>query len=116
MTKNYYCKKAEKLLREVEMYRASLDYYLKIQDCTELDIGSAREISSRVKYLTHTIAALEHAIEMLSPTERDVVTRIFLKGENLDDVCDSCALERSSIYRYRASALRKIALALYGAA
>ena len=116
MTKNYYIKKTEKLLKDLELYRSSLEYYISIRDCAELTVAQHRQINDREKYITRTLTAVEHALTLLNRTERDVVTRLYLvHGMTFDDVCEACALERSSIYRYRASALRKIAKALYGA-
>ena len=116
MTKNYYTKKTEKLLEELELYKASLEYYAEITDCAELTLRQHREIAAKEKYLSRTLAAVDHALTLLNPTERDVVTRLYLDKEmTFDDVCEACALERSSIYRYRASALKKISKALYGA-
>lgn len=115
MTKNYYSKKAEKLLKDLELYRSSLEYYAAITDCAGLTLRQHREIIEKEKFLSRTVSAVEHALSMLNDTERDIVTKLYFdKTLTFDDVCESCALERSSIYRYRASALKKIAKAIYG--
>ena len=35
-------------------------------------------------------------------------------ADALEEVCEACGLERSSVYRYRTRALKKLAAALYG--
>ena len=116
MTKNFYMKKAEKLLEDIDLYRSSLDYYAGISECAELTLRQHREIMQRAKYLSRTVSAVDRALTLLNDTEYDVVTRLYFdKNMSFDDVCEACALERSSIYRYRASALKKIAKAIYGA-
>ena len=116
MTKNYYVKKAEKLLEDLELYRSSLDYYAGISECSALTLRQHKEIAQKAKYISRTVSAVDHALTLLNETEHDVVTKLYFdKRMTFDDVCESCALERSSIYRYRASALKKIAKAIYGA-
>jgi len=116
MTKKYYYDKTERLLKDLDFYKSSLDYYGKIRGCAELTLRQHREMNKKAEYMTRTLHAVEHALTMLNPTERDVVTKLYLeRGFTVDDVCEVCALERSSIYRYRSSALKKIAKALYGA-
>ena len=115
MTKNTNYKKAEKLLEDLDLYRSSLNYYESIRDCAELTLKQHREFEQKQKYLSRTVSAVEHALTMLSDTERDIVTKLYFNSAmTFDDVCESCALERSSIYRYRSSALKKIAKAIYG--
>ena len=117
MTKNTYTKKAEELIKDLGLYKSSLEYYAEIKDCAELTLRQHREIEQKEKYLTRTVAAVERALSMLNETERDVVSKLYFDSSmTFDDVCESCALERSSIYRYRSSALKKIAKAIYGEA
>ena len=103
------------MLKELELYKSSLDYYNNIRGCAEIPVCESRALNAKIKYLTHTVAAIEHALTLLGDTERDVIDKLYFnKDMTFDDVCESCALERSSIYRYRAGALRKIAIALFG--
>ena len=116
MAKNLNSRRTEKLLKELELYKSSLDYFSKIRGCSEIPVSQYRSIHSKIKFLTHTIAAVEHATTLLGATEYDVISKLYFnKDMTFDDVCESCALERSSIYRYRASALKKMSIALFGA-
>lgn len=114
LTKGKYTKKTEELLKDLELYRSSLEYYEEIRGCAELSIRQHNAIERKQKFLTRTLSAVERAMTKLNGTEREVVTELFFNGKEIDDVCEKCALERSSIYRYRASAMRKMAVALYG--
>lgn len=115
MKKNPTRKRAEKLLLDLEAYKCSLEYYRGLSECESIPASEAGIISSKIKYLTHLISSVEHALAVLTPTEFDIITKLYLNKElTFDDVCESCALERSSIYRYRTSALTKISKAIYG--
>ncbi len=116
MKKNLYRKKAEALLLDLEAYKSSLEYYRGLSECGALTPRQTEQIAAKIKFLSHTVASVEHAMTLLSPTEFDIITKLYLSKEHsFDDVCESCALERSSIYRYRTSALTKISKAIYGA-
>lgn len=112
---NMYTKKAETLLKDLDLYRNSIEYYSAIKDCAELNLRQLKEIDKKEKYLRRTVSATEHAMTFLDDTEREILTRLYInKDMAVDDLCELCALERSSIYRYRSSGLRKIAKAVYG--
>ncbi len=115
MKNNFNRKRAEKLLIDFEAYKCSLEYYKGLEECGGITVREAGHVASKIKYLTHMISAIEHAMSLLSPTEYDIITKFYLHKElSFDDICESCALERSSIYRYRTSALLKISKAIYG--
>ncbi len=115
LKKNLYIKKAEALLLDLEAYKSSLEYYKGLEECGAVTLRQAAQIDGKIKYLRHTITSIEHAMTLLTPTELDIITKLYLNRElTFDDVCESCALERSSIYRYRTSALTKISKAIYG--
>ena len=103
------------LLLDLEAYKSSLEYYKGLMQCGGVPVCEAGEVSAKIKYLTHVISSTEHALSLLSPTELDIITKLYMNKElAFDDICESCALERSSIYRYRTSALTKISKAIYG--
>ncbi len=105
----------EKILQELDAYKNSLEYLKSIEGCAELSLTSARAMRTKITYLSRTIAAVEHALSFLDETERNIITGLYLKKEqSFDDVCEFCALERSSVYRYRARALAKLATAMFG--
>lgn len=114
LKKNYNKKKTEQLLADFEAYKNSLEYYRGLAECG-ISSRQAVAVASKIKYLTHMISTVENALALLSPTELDIITKLYWKHEmTFDDVCESCALERSSIYRYRTSALSKMSKAIFG--
>ncbi len=115
MKQSYSVRKVEKILRELDAYRHSLAYLTSIEGTAALPLRKAEIMKRRICYLTRTIAAVEHSLDFLDPTERNIITGLYLNPEHsFDDVCEACALEKSSVYRYRARALGKLAAALYG--
>lgn len=114
MTKNYAMRTAEKLLCDLELYRSSLNFYRGILECESLPEEKYKTAQNKIKYIEHLLSSAENALCLLDETERKVITNIYLNKEELYDVCEECSLERSSIYRYRTSALKKIAKAVYG--
>ena len=114
LTKNYAMRTAEKLLCDLELYRSSLNFYKGIMECESLPEEKYKTAQTKIKYIEHLLSSAENALCLLDETERKVITNLYLNKEELYDVCEECSLERSSIYRYRTSALKKIAKAVYG--
>lgn len=114
MTKNYAMKMAEKLLCDLELYRSSLNFYKGILECESLPEEKYTAARSKIKYIEHLLRSAENALGLLDATERKVITNMYLRKEPFYDICEECSLERSSIYRHRTSALKKIAKAVYG--
>ncbi len=114
--KNYYIKKTEKLLGELDAYRNSLAYLTSIQNDVNLPPCKAELRKKRIRYLTNTLDAVNRALELLDPVERTVIEGMFFRRtpDALEEVCEACGLERSSVYRHRSRALKKLAAALYG--
>lgn len=115
MKKSYSVRKVEKILRELDTARHSLAYLTSIQGTSSLPLRKEEILKRRIQYLSHTIAAVEHALGFLDPVEQKIICGLYLDREpSLGRVCEACALEKSSVYRYRARALEKLAFALYG--
>jgi len=116
LKKNYSIKKAEKLLGELDAFRNSLAYLTSIQNDVNLPLRRAEIRKKRIRYLTNTLDAAERALALLDPVEREVLEWMCIRRtpEALEDVCEACGLEKSSVYRHRARALKKLAAALYG--
>ncbi len=114
--KNYYIRKTEKLLGELDACRNSLDYLTSVQDTANLPPKKAELRKKRIHYLTNTLDAVDRAMALLDPVERTVIEGMCIRRtpEALEEVCEACGLERSSVYRHRARALKKLAAALYG--
>ncbi len=114
--KNYSIKKTEKLLGELDACRNSLAYLTSIQNDGNLPPCKAELRKKRIRYLTNTLDAAERALELLDPVERTVIEGMCIRRtpDALEEVCEMCGLERSSVYRHRARALKKLTAALYG--
>lgn len=115
MKKSYSVRKVEKILRELDASRHSLAYLTSIQGISALSLRKEEILKNRIRYLSRTIAAVEHSLGFLEPVEQKIITGLYFDAEpSLERVCEACAMEKSSVYRYRARALGKLAVALYG--
>ena len=114
MKKSYAVRNVEKILREYNACCHSLTYLMSIQDAG-LSLKKEEIARRRIKYLSHTLNALEHAVGLLDPIEQKIIRGLYFDADgSVEKVCETCALERSSVYRYRARAVDKLAVALYG--
>ena len=115
MKNNYTIRKTEKLLRELDACRHALAYLTSIQGPAALSLRKEEVLRKRIRYLSQTIGAVEHALVFLDPIEQKIIRGLYLDTDgSLERVCATCALEKSSVYRHRARALGKLAVALYG--
>jgi len=115
LKKSYSIRKTEKLLRELDASRHSLAYLTSVQGTAGLPLRREEILKKRIRYLSRTIEAIEHSLEFLDPLEQKIIRELYFDAEpSVERVCAMCALEKSSVYRYRARALEKIAVALYG--
>lgn len=115
MNKKYLLRKVEKILRELDAYKHSLAYLSAIQETAALTPRAAETTRKRIRSLTLTITSLEHALGLLTPLERTIIDTLYLTSEHsFDDLCETCALEKSSVYRYRTRALQKLAVVMFG--
>ena len=115
MTKDYYIKKSLKFIKELKLYKNALEYYKGISPPDNLSSAKSEELTRQIRRLTHRICAIEKALSFLSEIEREIIDRMYISGEmSADEMCCEIPLERSSIYRYRKSALEKISLSLFG--
>lgn len=114
MKNNYPIRKTEKLLRERNACRHALGYLTSVRGAS-LSLRKEEILQRRIRYLSRTVAAVEQALDLLEPTERKIVEGLYFEEDgSVERVCAACALEKSSVYRYRARALGKLAAALYG--
>ena len=106
--------KTVKLLRELPVHRAALAVYEETADGAELTPARRTALEKRIARTRRIVTAVDHAMTLLSPTEMEIITGLYFEsGLTAEDLCERCAMERSSIYRYRASALEKLESALY---
>ncbi len=114
MKKNYEIRKVEKILRELAACRHALAYLTSAQT-ESLPARKQVILERRIGHLSRTVAAVEQALGFLDPIERTIVEGLYFDADgSVERVCASCALEKSSVYRYRARALGKLTAALYG--
>jgi len=66
--------------------------------------------------LESQVFAIRRGLAILSAEERQVLWRMVAEREEraLDALCESCACEKSTVYRKRKQALDKFTLALFG--
>jgi DNA-directed RNA polymerase specialized sigma subunit len=114
LKKSYAVRNVEKILREYNACCHSLAYLMSIRD-TGLSLKKEEIARRRIKYLSHTLNALEHAVGLLDPLEQKIIRGLYFDADgSVEKVCDTCALEKSSVYRYRTRAIEKLAAAMYG--
>ena len=114
MKKRYAVKRIEKILLEYNACRHSLAYLTSIRD-TSLSLRKEEIADKRIRYLSYTLNAIEQAVGLLDPIEQKIIRGLYFDADgSVEKVCETCALERSSVYRYRARAVDKLAVALYG--
>lgn len=115
MKKSYTVKRVEKLLCELEATRHSLIYLTSISGTSAMSLRKEELLKKRIRYLSRTVEAVERSLEFLTPVERKIITGLYLEpNPSFERVCETCALEKSSVYRYRSRALEKLAVALFG--
>ena len=61
------------------------------------------------------VRVTDSALAQLTDQERQMLTQMYIDGMDVMTVCRKMGVERSSLYRCRDVALRKLTLALYGA-
>lgn len=105
-------KRADKLLKNLCLYESYAEYYACLEENGSLPPRKAQEVRFRAKHYRETARAARKALENLNATERRIIELLYFTPDmTVDDVCEKAALERSSVYRYRASALEKISAA-----
>lgn len=114
MKKNYTIKKTEKLLRELRACRDTLDYLTSLREAP-LTPRKKEILQNRIRRISDTLGEFEHKLGILDPVEQKILRGLYLDGDgSVEEVCRACALEKSSVYRYRARAIEKLAAAMYG--
>lgn len=115
VTKNYRQKLTRKRLTELNLYRASRDYYNDMLLLPGLSSRKRRAALNRLQYSVSIIEGIEQAMMFLTPTEREIIELHYIQEHTFEDIEDVVHLERSSVYRHHAKAVEKIATVLFGA-
>ncbi len=106
--------KADKLLKNLEQYETYAEYYEKLLDGGSVTPRKAQSARLRAQHYRETSRAVHRTMESFCKMEKDVINLLYFTPDTcVDDVCDAVCAERSTVYRYRASALDKIAAALF---
>lgn len=74
-----------------------------------------RELEELCASAESWVAVTAGAIGQLTAQEEKLLTRLYVEEADVEQVCGELQLERSSLYRHREAALKKLTLALYGA-
>lgn len=114
MTKQYKRRMAKKYLGELKLHRSSMEYYTRLSNVQNLAIRKARTAQRRLLTTSHTVQAVEEALSLMSDTERRIIELRYMEEHTFEEIEEIVHLERSSVYRYHAQGLDKIALVLYG--
>lgn len=89
---------------------------LRAQENRLLDnLVRRRELQDLWENAESWVQVTNEAMKKLTVTEEKVLTKLYVEGADVQQVCDVLQMERSSLYRYRDAALKKLTLALYGA-
>lgn len=108
-------KRTDKLLKDLTLYEAYIEYYTKLKNTDKLTIEQTKTVTYRLELYTTMTRAARRAIENLTPTERRIIELLYFTPEtNVDDVCYAVSMERSTVYRYRAAALDKLTAQIFG--
>ncbi len=108
-------KRTDKLLKNLTFYEAYIEYYTMLKKTDKLTIEQTKTVTYRLELYSAMTKAARRAIENLTPTERRIIDLLYFTPDtNVDDVCDIVAMERSTVYRYRASALDKLTAQIFG--
>lgn len=73
-----------------------------------------RELELQLIRAQDWVCLTDEALALLTAQEQKILQRLYMEAADATDVCRELGMERSSLYRYRDGALRKLTLALYG--
>lgn len=114
-------KELERLELEARMLQSGSNYAergslnVRAQENRLLDnMIRRRELQDLQENAERWVAVTSGALGKLTETEKKVLTKLYVEGEDVQQVCQVLRVERSSLYRCRDAALKKLTLALYG--
>lgn len=88
---------------------------LRAQENRLLDnLVRRQELEMQLHRSSGWVEDTDDALELLTPQEQQILRRLYMEEADATAVCRELGMERSSLYRYRDGALRKLTLALYG--
>jgi len=98
----------------------SLNYYKNSINCMrELSqFDKSEELCDKLRQTERMVFCIETALAMLTDEERYIIDKMFIRAEDepttVDELCEQCICEKSSIYRIRKRALDKFTMSVYG--
>ena len=102
-------------MKNLALYESYASYYEELDKNGMIPSRKEKAARYRAEHYRETVKAVRRAVELLNDTEKRIIDMLYFAPEiTFDDICDNMCLERSSVYRYRASALEKIACAEFG--
>ena len=73
-----------------------------------------RELQELQESAESWVAITNGALRKLTETEKQLLEKLYVEEADVATVCAALQMERSSLYRCRDAALKKLTLALYG--
>lgn len=78
------------------------------------NLTQRQELEQQLERVESWVQITQQALEQLEPREQTVLRRLYMEGAEASAVGREIGLERSSLYRLRDEALRKLTIAMYG--
>ena len=81
------------------------------------NIVRRQELTWSLERVQRWMQNVSSALAVLEPVERELLRRMYIAPGSgaVDCLCEELKMEKSSVYRHRDAALRKFAIAMYGA-
>ena len=81
------------------------------------NIVRRQELAWSLEQVKQWMQNVSSALAALEPVERELLRRTYIapKSGAVDRLCEGLKMEKSSVYRHRAAALRRFTIAMYGA-
>ncbi len=114
MSDTTWNKRAASLLRNLNAYRHAIPCIKELMLASEGE--AAAELAERLRRTERTVACVESALQILTDEDRFILDKMFIHAGEcpVDDLCEACICEKSSVYRMRKRALDRFTLSLYG--
>ena len=73
-----------------------------------------QELELQLEQARLWVSVTEEGLSHLTEEERSLLEKLYIQQIQATDLCQELGVERSSLYRYRDAALKKLTLGLYG--
>lgn len=108
---NTWTKKAADLLKNLNLYRNSIENMRNLAS-----VSHDGELSDKLRQTEVLVSCIESALKMQTDEDLYFLENFFIRaGERpVDDICAECIMEKSNVYRLRKRAIEKFTMAMYG--